>query len=231
MDKVVVYAATRNLYEATAACANSALQNGGIDRVVILIEDDSFPYFADDDRVSWINVSGQPWFRMDGPNATKRWTWMVLMKAALSKIFPELDKVLYLDSDTIVLQDISELWGLDLSGYYFAAVPQLSDGRHGAFTEGRYYNAGVLFCNLDLLRRHGWDDFLISGINRTDYAFCEQDAINELCGPWIYPLPGRWNTCSYTSLDFEQRIMHFAATPYWIHTPLFELYRKYKNRV
>jgi len=46
---------------------------------------------------------------------------MALIRVALGKIFPDLDKVLSLDVDTIVNENISELWDIDISDYYIAA--------------------------------------------------------------------------------------------------------------
>ena len=224
-DKLVVYAATRNMYRNALVCANSVLQNGRIDKVAFLIEDEEMlgvPMCGD---IVLCNVAQQAYFDRTGPNATKRWTYMVLMKAALSKIFPEYDRVLFLDCDTIVEHDISQLWDLDMKGYYYAAVPQIDDGREGEFSQGAcYYNAGVLMCNLAELRARGMDDYLIQALNTVDYKFCEQDAINKLCEGRILALPGRYNVSNYTVPDSEIYIKHFAANGNWIYGPEFRKY-------
>ena len=223
-DKLVVYAATGHIYHNMIVCARSCLQNGNIDEVVLLTEDDMHPMLPPK-QYRVINVAQQAYFDRTGPNATKRWTYMVLMKAALSKIFPEYDRVLFLDCDTIVEHDISELWDLDMKGYYYAAVPQIDDGREGEFSQGAcYYNAGVLMCNLAELRARGMDDYLIQALNTVDYKFCEQDAINKLCWGRILPLPGRYNVSNYTVPDTETYIKHFAANGNWIYGPEFRKY-------
>ena len=173
--RTVVYGATRNLYEQMIASANSVLQNGNVDEVILLIEDDQFPTSLPA-NVRTINVSGQPWFDRNGPNTRKRWTYMVLLKAALSKILPTYDKVLFLDCDTIVEHDISALWDIDLTGYYYAAVPQTDDGRDGRFTKGAYFNTGVLLCNIAELRANEKDDEIINALNtlyRLSIGNCE----------------------------------------------------------
>ena len=215
MEKVAVYGATRNLYRRAMDCAKSALENGGIDKAIILTEDDWDPCV---DGIITRNVSGQPYFNKDGPNATKRWTWMVLMKAALSQLFPELDLVLWLDCDTIVHHDLSELWQLDMTDYYYGMALQYDDGREGKFSEGRpYFNAGVMLCNLKRLREMRLDHLLINSLNKLPYEFNEQDAINELCQDRILTLPGRYNVSNYTVLDDEGEIWirHYAADPTW----------------
>jgi len=49
---------------------------------------------------------------------------MVLIRAAYTKIFLHLDRILSIDIDTIVNENISELWDLDLAGYYIAAAEE-----------------------------------------------------------------------------------------------------------
>ena len=48
---------------------------------------------------------------------------MAMMRATLSKLFPNLDQILSLDVDTIIEKDISNLWNLNLDDYYLAATP------------------------------------------------------------------------------------------------------------
>lgn len=221
--KTVVYAATRNLYTNVVPCMNSVLLNGNIDEVILLIEDDQFPTPLPA-NVRTINVSGQPWFDCNGTNAKKRWTYMVLLKAALSKLLPTYDKVLFLDCDTIVEHDISALWDIDLRGYYYAAVPQTDDGRDGQFTNGAYFNAGVLMCNLYELIVYKKADEIINALNVIDYEFCEQDAITQLCEGRIYPLLGRYNVCQFTTPDTEKYILHFAADGGWVNSNFYHYY-------
>ena len=215
MKKTVVYMATRNLYHNMVKAARSCAANGGVDEIILLIEDDRLG-FCLPEICRTVNISAQPWIDRNGPNTHKRWTWMVLMKAAITKILPECDQVLLLDCDTIVEHDLGELWDLNMWGCYFAAVKQHEehgDGRDGAFMPGDYFNAGVLMCNLAMLRRYNMDGQLIETLNTHSWDFNEQDAINKLCAGRIRELPGRWNVSDYTVEDTETYIRHFAARP------------------
>lgn len=216
--KTVVYCATRNIYQNIVYCVTSLAENGNIDEVVLLIEDDIFPYeLPIDYRV--INVADQPWFDRNHPNAKKRWTYMTMLKVVMTKLLSDLDRVLILDCDTMVEQDISALWSLDLAGYYYAAVKQPNDGREWAFSHGAdYFNCGVLLCNLDALR-DGKEDELIKALQTREWDFLEQDAINELCRGRILELPGRYNVSYYTVPDTELYIRHYAAEGGWWEYP------------
>ena len=214
MKKTVVYGATRRIYHQVVPCVRSAVMNGNIDEVVLLIEDDVFPYQLPCEA-KIINVSQQPWFNPQGPNALKRWTYMVMMKCCLTKLLPDYDRALFLDCDTLVEHDLSELFDLDMTGYWYAAVPQNDDGREGNFTQGPYYNAGVLLVNLTEVK----EDELIRSLQIKDWEFNEQDCINRLCADRILALQGRWNVSDYTIEDTEVYIWHFASLPDWMTFP------------
>lgn len=217
--KTVVYGATRNLYKQMMACMNSLLTNGNINNVVLLIEDNHFPYPLPD-NVRTINVEEQLWFMPENPNTRKRWTYMTMMRCTLTYLLPFYSKALWLDCDTIVEHDLSDLWDLDLDGYYYAAVKQPSDGRNGEFTNGDYFNTGVLMCNLEKLR-DGKEAEIIKTLRTKEYDFPEQDAINELCAGRILQLPGRYNSCCFTEQDDRTYITHYAVEG----LPLWEVYK------
>ena len=67
----------------------------------------------------------------------------------------DLDKVLYLDPDIIVINELRSLYELDLSGYLFAAayhkripIKEINRIRLKAYEMDEYYNSGVLLMNL-----------------------------------------------------------------------------------
>ena len=221
MEKIAVYGATRNLYARAMDCAVTALDNGHIDRIYILTEDDDVP--TPRQEIQTINVAGQAYFDKDGPNATKRWTWMVLMKAALSQLFPELDLVLWLDCDTIVRGDVTPLWDEDLEGLYFAGV------REPYWTEKyqrSYVNAGVLLFNLEKMR---WiADKLIWVMNNQKFTFVEQDCLNYCCAGEFRIMDAAYNAGDWTEKPHgEIVIRHFMASKgMWKAEPEV---RKYAN--
>lgn len=217
--KTVVYGATRNLYRNLIPCINSVLKNGNIDEVVLLIENDTYPYKLPN-KVRTINVSEQKWISERSPNYYCRWTYMVMMKLAVSKIFPDYDRVLYLDTDTIVEADLSPLWDIDLTDYWYAAVRQPDRSTD----EYCYINAGVLLCNLDKLRRDKKDDELLQAVNTYIYRWVEQDCISERCQGGILPLKGRYNRSDFTENDSTYVIRHFAANREWRHTAIAQIY-------
>lgn len=217
--KAAAYAGTRNLYEGMVTAVKSLLMHSDVDKVYLLIEDDDFPYPMPE-CVEAINVSGQTLFWHNSPNFNRKWTWMVLMKVAMSKVLPEdLDRVLVLDIDTIVVGDISELWDVPLGDNYFAgAIEPLKS------EIGTYINMGVSVQNLQKLR-DGKDDEIIYALNRRPYIFSEQDCIADVCRGHILPISSRYNACDFTEPTTEPLIVHFAFNNNWQREPLVKEYR------
>ncbi len=118
---------------------------------------------------------------------------------AIDLLPPDTDRILYLDSDLLVLGDLSALWTTDLGGHALAAVPD-PFGNHrraalGMPAAATYVNSGVQLINV---RR--WREERIAA-RLIDYAshqgerllYHDQDAINALLHAETLTLPYRWN--------------------------------------
>jgi len=71
----------------------------------------------------------------------------------ISSMLPDnIDKVLYFDCDTIIVNRLDELWNLNIDNYYIAAVQDTVSNKVknavGVSNEYRYINAGMLLINL-----------------------------------------------------------------------------------
>lgn len=127
-----------------------------------------------------------------------------LFKFFLPALLPDLSRVVYIDSDVLVLDDLSPLWETCLDGVY-AGVVKDSQSVVGwdnhlkwlGFRHEAYFNSGVMLLNLDLMRRDGIParlmDYRIRGRNR----FMDQDALNVVFGDRVKYLPMRWNCLNW----------------------------------
>lgn len=223
MIKVAVYAGTRNYYPHMIPAVTSLFENSSVDKVYLLTEDynDDFPYRFPY-NIEAFNVSIQSLFPISGKNYNTKWTYMTLMKVALPLMFPEFDKILYLDVDTIVDKNIDALWDIPLDGYYFGAVRET----HKTMGGKPYFNAGVLLINAKELRSSGMCFQLINALNTKEYQFSEQDCINDLCRDKILELPGDYNVTWFNDPPEDKKIIHYAAVDKWDDT---ELYNKYMD--
>ena len=71
-----------------------------------------------------------------------------MIKFILPEIFKDLDKILYLDGDILVLDDLSQLYNTDIESHYIAAVADMAEMLSSAFEERvgvkKYFNSGIL---------------------------------------------------------------------------------------
>jgi lipopolysaccharide biosynthesis glycosyltransferase len=153
---------------------------------------------------------------------------MVLLRVVFTKFFPHLDRILTIDNDTIVRENISELWDMDMTDYYIAGClePKKSS------PEFTYINMGVAMLNLAKWREDGLDEKLVQDLNTYYFEEAEQTAINLACQGHTLILDPMYNRNNYTfEMDGKQqivgneKIIHYAAVKGWQHLPLIEKYR------
>lgn len=220
--KAAVYQGTRNIYQDMIPSMKSLLIHSDVDKVYFLIEDDEFPYELPPE-VECINVSNQEYFKPNGPNYNSSWGYMVLLRAALPKIFPFLDKILSIDYDVIIKENISDLWDISLDGYYIAGVKE----KHKSNDNRTYINNGVLLFNLKAWREDGIDNKIINDLNTYYRFYSEQDCFNDLLQEKILELPADYNVNNYSYPTYNHiKCLHYAAIKNWEKFPLVE---KYKN--
>lgn len=226
--KVAAYSGTRNVYYRMIPAVKSLLKNSNIDLVYLLIEDDIFPYDLPE-KVKCINVSNQQWFKKETcMNWYDGWGgYMVLMRSVYSKLFPDLDKILSLDLDTIVTEDISELWELDMSNYFVAGVRDIPEFNKN----GLYVNGGVLFYNLNKIKERKKDELMIYRINHYKKDYAEQDILNEVYKDHILELPSEYNShplfMNYN--PNKRKIIHYAGFHnYFFTEPIVRYYNNLK---
>lgn len=215
--RAVVYCGTKETYINMIASAKSLLATTHVDKVYFLIEDDEFPYPLPE-IIETRNVKDTGIFDPNGPNFTNVWTYMCLMRTAFPNMFPQYDKILSLDIDVVITEDVGCLWDIDLDDYYFAGVPE--EGRVKESGDDIYANFGVIMMNLKKLRDDGLGDKLIEAVNTEHFGCPEQDAFNKYCRGHIYQLPNDYNVTVYSHITGEplkERILHYAGLKYWKH--------------
>ena len=219
--KVAVYTGTKNLYPDMVPAVKSLLIHSDVDEIWLFIEDDEFPYELPK-NVKIKNVSNQKYFKADGPNMKSKFTYMAMMRAALCKEFPKLDRILSLDVDTIVNDDISELWDFDLGYYYYLAAVKEPDR---SWREDIYVNIGVALYNLEKLR-DGKADEVIEALNEGSYTYLEQDVFNQKCKKKILEIGSDYNATNYTEPTNHPKIVHYAGMKHedWRKMPLVDHY-------
>ena len=160
-------------------------------------------------------VTGLPLFRGMKPGSLRPVMWY---RAFLPQLVPSEPKILYIDSDMIVLDDLRKLWATDLGGKPLAAVsnPFFSHTAMdydwpltlGLPSRHDYFNTGLMLLDLDHFRKHHLQEKVLAhgrsnaGITR----FGDQDSFSMLFHKDRVPLSPRWNlmrTIMLAPLSYE----------------------------
>lgn len=120
-----------------------------------------------------------------------------LLKFVLPELLPDYDRVLYMDGDLVVLEDLSELYHTDLGDSYLASVTDsgimYTSSKYVSSVQ-RYFNSGVMLLNLQQMRADGLTEVLIQAKkNMKDSSLMDQNVLNCVCDGRTTPLPVRYN--------------------------------------
>ncbi|MCF7817840.1 MAG: glycosyltransferase family 8 protein [Kiritimatiellales bacterium] len=118
----------------------------------------------------------------------------------LPSILPEsISKVVYLDPDIVVLEDISALWNVELAGEWVAGVAVAITPERlralGLRPDSLYFNAGVMLFNLTEWRKRNLEDECFQQTKNFGslLTFMDQDVLNIVCKDHWAKLPLKLN--------------------------------------
>ena len=122
----------------------------------------------------------------------------------LSTLLPnDINKVIYLDCDALILGSYKELWDLDISDYYCAAVVDPTNDtilrEYGFGGEDKYFNAGFLLVNLEKWRNDNIEEKFISFLleNQSNFFLHDQGVINNVLRNKIKVVEPKYNLQLY----------------------------------
>jgi lipopolysaccharide biosynthesis glycosyltransferase len=138
--------------------------------------------------------------RVDGLPVMDRIPGVMWYRVFLPELLPTTSRILYLDCDTLVVDDLSLLWDVDLQGSYLGAVDNAFEPgaeRHatdlGLGSARDYFNSGVLLLNLDLMRTENATDAILECARTRSLVWPDQDALNLVLGRRRLRLDPKWN--------------------------------------
>lgn len=154
--------------------------------------------------------------------AKTRFSKMVMCRLFLASLFPQYDKIIMFDADTLFLNDVSESFFIPLDDYYFGAAKDFSSPKnlkHFQTEREReprqkfslyehylkekdmqiicenHYNVGFLIVNLKLWRADKLEERLLDlAHQKGQRVFCpEQDLLTLACYQKVLQLPYIYN--------------------------------------
>ena len=164
----------------------------------------------------------------------------------IASLFPQYDKILYLDCDLVVLGDISKLYNTDIGENILGVVSDQYVSNTKEFRlyaekaigvdPDTYFNAGVLLISLEQFRKNNIEEKFTDLITEYDFDLLDPDQayLNYLCFGKTVILPNGWNKAP-TEMDCEgeKNIVHYALYKKpWQYNDIIDgdLFWEYANR-
>ena len=144
-------------------------------------------------------------------------------------ILKDLERLIYLDADTVINLDIKELWEEEIGDNGLAAVPDtVIQDEHcsilvqkGLCAEKRYFNSGVLLMNMTIFNKESnLLERSVAFLKRHELIdYPDQDALNYFFSADCRLLPDKYNSLVNWEMRqgrnaLEPRIYHYANKQY-----------------
>lgn len=172
-------------------------------------------------------------------NLKDTWSIYVWYRILIPNILTNVDKCLYLDADTIIVGDISDLFTIDITNKSIGAVLDIETLNETRFKtlgyekSSKYICSGIMMMNLDYWRDNSLSDKIKNyAIEKKDIIeFPDQDCINYVCKDTKILLPLKYGIINPFILNEiflneyrdeiielleDPRIIHYAGLNPWI---------------
>ena len=120
-------------------------------------------------------------------------------RLSLPSVLPNVDKILWLDCDTLVRKDLTPLFSIDMTGLYFLGFQDYRRFKVFEHPDDRYVCSGILLMNLEKMREDNLEqkmkDFLV--LHDKDADKQDQTAINSVGYDGIRFLPPEYGIFNF----------------------------------
>lgn len=232
-DMVFCLCATRNMYPQLCTSIAMLLTTQPKPIKIYAFVEDNYMSSAME-SVEFIDVFNYKPLVNNNVNTGNWATYMTMTRCYFCDLLPNEDKVIYLDLDVMIEDDVSEFWNIDLQGkevagvvdtkfYQVHEVPYITN-------IDNYVNAGVLLMDLKRMRENGTDKKMVTLLHTKPMYYLDQDCINLACD--VLPVDCRYNSGYATTVSDNPLIHHVIQKKPWAfdskwHRKWFDIYDKY----
>lgn len=197
--------------------------------------------------IQFLNVKSYIKPLMDKICVRDNYSEEIYFRFFIPNLLPEYDKIIYIDSDTVLNTDIANLFDTDIGDSIMGVVTDETVCNLDIFVEYvekylgishlDYFNSGVLLINSKMFREADiWGNFL-NALNIVTFRVApDQDYLNVLCKGRVYYLDKGWNKmpiCPENFDDKDLKLIHFNLNlkPWrYDNIPYADYFWKYANR-
>lgn len=232
-ELAVAYSITRNFTEHLEVALYTLLRHNRLRDLYVIIEggQKAEPISAlarrfRVRRVHWIDLDRllRNGFRPESPNLAP-----LASKATYGRLFlareTKEEKIIYLDTDTVVKGSLAGLWNQPFDGAAMIGVKDAGIHKgdctralaYGGIPD--YINTGVVLLNLELIRALRLDTQALDILNTYYQPEADQDALNTVCKGRVRHAPVEFNSGRACGISAEPIVEHFACIREWWRNP------------
>ena len=165
-------------------------------------------------------IIGEKTFTMNKDGITSMTTYSRLFSSSL---IPEVDKIVYLDSDSIILDSLKELWEMDFDDYCCAGVIDTLGIEYikkeiDLDEEHNYINGGFLLINLKKWRQNNIENEFMDFLKKHNkkFIFHDQGILNGVLKNEILYLHPKYNLLGQLhGIKYEKAIKRAGYPDYY----------------
>ncbi len=242
----IVFASDNNYAQHTAVAMASVLVNTKVPQKIqfYLIDDEIQPENKEKITKTVQNLGGNIEFikiknsRLEDCYVSGELSRASYFRLDIANILDEsIEKIIYLDCDLLVYDDIEKMWQLDMGGKPVAATCDLGimasarvrkqkNKFIGLLFDAPYFNAGVLMMDLKKWRNGNYAEAIIALATQNKYPNHDQDALNKFFMNNWQEIPLRWDVIPpvfnlflkiVTKPDLRQKAIEAKLNPAIFH--------------
>ncbi len=165
----------------------------------------------------------------------KQWPLPALFRLKADSALPHVNKIIYLDIDTLVYRDLKDLWETHLGNNYLAACYGLDKERKLGEIDPEqkvkcYFNSGVLLMNLKQMRQDKIGEKCLKMMRHFNHQLKapDQDVLNVVCAGKIQPLSSSWNWYVSMARRKQRKLKNIFAEYFSPQPSIIHYYSQYK---
>ncbi|MBE7068371.1 MAG: glycosyltransferase family 8 protein [Clostridiales bacterium] len=189
-------------------------------------------------KIRFENISEKASQIYDVMRCRDYYTSAIYYRLFIPDLFPQYDKAIYLDCDTVLLEDIAILFDKEIGDNFIgavadqavSAVPQFREYTKNALDVDaeEYFNSGVIVLNLKQLRAIDFYKTFYGILSSYDFTVApDQDCLNLICKGKVYFYGAEWNRMPIGGVtDNPPKLIHYnlAMKPWHYDGVLYEEY-------
>ncbi len=201
---IIAYAPDNNYVDITAVSIQSAIENSAPHkaRIFILYSDLSEENIAKlkdvtragNAEITFAKINAQEFEKFTLSDWVTVQAWF---RTKLPDLFPELDKILYLDCDTLVAAPLEELWNAPIDGLATAVVRDIWNvekySQRLDLKSMQYFNSGMMLINCKYWRENKIFEQIRQYACTHKVEYCDQDTLNKIIDEKKLMLPMKFN--------------------------------------